>query len=238
MAGHSKWANIKHKKAAMDAKRGKAFTRITKEITVAARVGGGDLAANPRLRQLVDKARAVNMPMDNVNRAIKRGTGELPGVNYEAHLYEGYGPYGVAVIVEALTDNKNRTVADVRRLFSSSGGSLGEGGSVSWMFEKLGVVRTQKTDISEDQLLEKLLDFDVRDISRDEDTFVITCEPKSLEPIKQELESAGIVIENAELEWVANNPANLDDTQTEKAIAFLDELEEHDDVQNVYANLA
>lgn len=239
MSGHSKWANIKHKKAAMDAKRGKAFTRLSKEISISARVSGGDLAANPRLRQLVDKARDINMPMDTITRAIKRGTGELPGVHYEAHTYEGYGPHGIAVIVETLTDNKNRTVADIRRLFTKGSGSLGETGSVNWMFKKLGVVRaTSDGSITEDQLLEQLIEFDVKDITSEDNLFVITCEPKSLDEVKQGMHNAGLKIESADLEWVAQNPTDLEGSQAERAMAFLDELEEHDDVQNVYANLA
>ena len=239
MSGHSKWANIKHKKAAMDAKRGKAFTRLSKEISVSARVSGGDLAANPHLRQLVDKARDLNMPMDTITRAIKRGTGELPGVHYEAHTYEGYGPHGIAIIVETLTDNKNRTVADIRRLFTKGNGSLGETGSVNWMFNKLGVVRAITAGtITEDQLLEQLIEFDVKDIASEDNLFVITCEPKSLDKVKQEIQKAGLKIESADLEWVAQNPTDLEGSQAERAMAFLDELEEHDDVQNVYANLA
>lgn len=239
MAGHSKWANIKHKKAAQDAKRGKAFTRITKEISVAARVGGGDPTANPRLRQLIEKARDINMPMDNVQRAIKRGTGELPGVSYEEQLYEGYGPHGIAVIVETLTDNKNRTVADMRRLFSSHGSSLAEGGAVAWMFAKLGVVRaTAQTETSEDAILEYLLDYDVQDIFVTEKNITVMCDPKSLEDIKQALEEEGFTIESTDLEWVAQQNISLTGQQEEKAIAFLEKLEEHDDVQDVYTNLA
>ena len=237
MAGHSKWANIKHKKAATDAKRGRAFTRLTKEITVAARVGGGDPATNPRLRLLVEKARGVNMPKDNVNRSIKRGTGELPGVSYEEQMYEGYGPHGIAVIVETLTDNKNRTVADLRRLLSNKGGSLGESGSVSWMFNKLGVVRAEGAEITENDLLEQLIDYSIKDIDKQDNVFIITCDPKSLEDIKKAIVQAGLKIESAELEWVAQNLSALEGTQREKVIEFLDELEDHDDVQNVYANL-
>jgi YebC/PmpR family DNA-binding regulatory protein len=238
MSGHSKWATIKHKKAATDAKRGRAFTRLSKEISIAARTGG-DLVANPRLRQLVDKARSINMPMDTITRAIKRGTGELPGVHYEEHTYEGYGPYGIAVIVDTLTDNKNRTVSDIRRLFANNGGALAENGAVSWMFKKLGVIRakSEKT-ISEDELLERLIDFDIKDITKDDDLFVITCDPKSIDSIKQDLVSAGLKVESADLEWVASTEVALEGSQSEKAIEFLDKLEEHDDVQNVYTNLA
>lgn len=237
MAGHSKWANIKHKKAAADAKRGKLFTRLSKEISIAAK-SNADPQANPRLRQLIEKARDLNMPLDNINRAIKRGTGELPGVSYEEHLYEGYGPAHVAVIVETLTDNKNRTVAEIRRLFTSHGGSLAEGGAVSWMFKKLGVIRTKQMAISEDEMLELLLAFDIEDLHKtDENTFTIYCQPQSLEEIKEILKNHTIDIEHGELEWVAQTPLELNDSESEKAIAFLEALEEHDDVQNVYTNL-
>lgn len=237
MAGHSKWANIKHRKAAQDAKRGKVFTRLTKEITVAAKAGGGDPGVNPRLRTLIDKAKAANMPADNLKRAIQKGTGELPGVSYEEMMYEGYGPHNVAVIVEVLTDNKNRAVADVRHAFSSKGGSLAAGGAVSWMFSKTGVVRTTGT-ATEDELLEKLLEYDVNDISIDDEHIMITCNPKSLEPIKTALTAAGLKVDSAEMEWVASNTTKLEGDQQEQAFNFLNALEELDDVQNVYTNLA
>lgn len=238
MAGHSKWANIKHRKAAQDAKRGKIFTRLVKEITVAAKVGGGDPNMNPRLRTLVEKAKEANMPAENLKRAIQKGTGELPGAAYEELMYEGYGPHGMAVIVEVLTDNKNRAVADVRHAFSSKGGSLAEGGAVSWMFNKTGVVRATGTDVTEDELLEKLLEFDVADISHDGDTFVITCNPKSLEDIKAVLIEAGLKVESADMEWVASTTTDLSEDQQEQAFNFLNALENLDDVQNVYTNLA
>lgn len=237
MSGHSKWATIKRKKAALDSKKGKAFSRLTKEISVASRIGGGDITGNPRLRLLVDKAREINMPMDNITRAIKKGTGELPGAAYEPQMYEGYGPYGIAVIVDTLSDNKNRTVAEIRRLFSVKGGSLGESGSVNWMFSKMGVVRIIEATITEDELLEKLIDYDIKDIERDEDTITITCNPKALEDVKQAVTKMGLKIDSAELEWVAQNTTTLQGDNAEKAIEFLNELEEHDDVQNVYTNL-
>jgi YebC/PmpR family DNA-binding regulatory protein len=179
----------------------------------------------------------MNMPMDNIMRAIKRGTGELPGVHYESHTYEGYGPHGIAVIVETLTDNKNRTVADLRRILSSGGGSLAENGSVSWMFHRLGVLRINN-GISEDELLDTLIDFDVHDISRSDNDIVISCDPKCLEDIKKTCLEMGLAVESAEVEMVAPNLISLDDTQADTVVTFLDELEEHDDVQNVYANLA
>lgn len=237
MAGHSKWANIKHRKAAQDAKRGKKFTKLIKEITVCARVGGGDPTGNPRLRQLIDKAKDINMPSDNVTRAIKKGTGELPGAQYESIMYEGYGPHGIAVLVDALTDNKNRTVAEMRHLFSSKGGSLAEGGAVAWMFEKLGVVRVTGESISEDILLEQLIDYEVKDISVDDGMATITSEPKSLENIKTALQNQGYTIESSDLEWVAQNTTALQKGDSEKAVEFLEALDDHDDVQNVFTNL-
>lgn len=238
MAGHSKWANIRHKKGKEDAKRGKAFTKLSKEITVVAKSGGGDPDGNPRLRTLLEKARSINMPSDNITRAIKKGTGELPGVSYEELMYEGYGPNGIAVIIEILSDNKNRTVAEMRHLFSKNGGSLGESGSVSWMFEHLGMVRAASADMSEDDLFEKLIDYDIKDISKHEDLFSVSCDPKALDTIKKAIEQAGLTVESAELEWVAKTPTELSDEQAEKALLFLEALHDHDDVQNVYANLA
>lgn len=237
MSGHSKWATIKRKKAATDSKRGKEFTKLIKEITVAAK-SGGDPAGNPRLRLLLEKAKEINMPQENSMRAIKRGTGELPGMVYEASMYEGYGPHNVAVIVDALTDNKNRTVADVRRLFTNSGGSLGESGSVNWMFERLGVIHAiDKTNKTEDDLLEALIDFDMHDISKDEDYFTLTCDSKELEKVRQAVLALGLKIESAEIEWVPKNLTKLKGEQAEKAQEFLSELEDLDDVQNVYTTL-
>lgn len=238
MAGHSKWANIRHKKGREDAKRGKAFTKLIKEVTVVARTGGGDPDHNPKLRQLIEKAKEINMPKENIERAIKKGTGELPGVHYEAISYEGYGPNGIAVLVETLTDNKNRTVADMRRLFSSKGGSLGESGSVSWMFERRGVIRAQDGSITEDELLEKLIDFDIVDITKDENLFSIVCNVKSLEEVKQAVASLNLTVESSDLEWVPKTATTLPDDQAQKAYVFLSSLDDHDDVQNVYTNLA
>ncbi len=237
MSGHSKWATIKRKKAAVDAKRGKEFTKLIKEITVAARLGGGDANGNPRLRLLLDKAKEVNMPLDNTMRAVKRGTGELPGTHYEPQQYEGYGPGGIAVIVDTLSDNKNRTVAELRHVFSSKGGSLAETGAVGWMFKRMGVVRaieSQKT--TEDFLLEQLIEFDIQDISIDEDHVTITCDPKSLEKVKQAMSDLGLKIDTSELEWVAQNTVALAGDSAQKAEDFLSELEDHDDVQEVFTN--
>jgi YebC/PmpR family DNA-binding regulatory protein len=238
MSGHSKWATIKRKKAVEDSKRGKAFTKVIKEITVAARVGGGDPAGNPRLRTLLEKAKGLNMPIDNATRAIKKGTGELPGASYEAFTYEGYGPHGIAVIIDTLSDNKNRTVAELRHLFSVKSGSLGEAGSVNWMFERMGVLHTTDHGMTEDDLLEKLLDYEINDIKLEDAGFTIQCSPKSLDQVKQAVEKLGHKVENAEIEWVPKNTMDLNEEQSEKALEFLSALEDLDDVQNVYTNLA
>src|SRR5579871_4775380 len=217
MSGHSKWSTIKHKKAKEDAKRGKAFTKLIKEITVAARMGGGDPNGNPRLRLLLEKGKEINMPQDNTMRAIKKGTGELPGAQYEECMYEGYGPNGIAVIVDSLTDNKNRMAAEMRRLFSSNQGSLGETGSVNWMFEKLGVVRAEGSGVSEEQLLDTLLNYDINDIETGENFFAIYCDPKSLERVKQAVAGTGLKIESAQLEWVPKSTLSLPPEKAEKA---------------------
>lgn len=238
MSGHSKWANIKHRKAAQDAKRGKIFTRLGKEVSIAAKHGGSDLESNFRLRTLVEKARAANMPLDNIERAIKRGTGEIPGVSYEEQLYEGYGPEGLAILVECLTDNKNRTVADIRRMFSSHGGNLAEAGAVSWMFDKKGVIRATAETLSEDKLLELLLDFEVDDIEVDENLATVTMNPRQLEVVKKALLDAQYSVDSAEVEWVAKNSVDLAPEKEQKVIDFLEKIEDLDDVQNVYSNLA
>ncbi len=237
MAGHSKWANIKHKKAKEDAARGKSFTKLVKEITVVARDGGGDPSGNPRLRTLVDKAKQINMPQENIKRAIQKGTGELPGVSYEQIMYEGYGPAGIAVMLEVLTDNKNRAVAAVRSTFTKKGGNLAENGSVSWMFSQKGVIKATGGSLSEDELLEKLLDFDVEDIQKEETLFYITCDMKALDQVKQGVNQANLTIENADIEWVAKDKADLSESDAEKAYEFLGALEALEDVQNVYSNI-
>lgn len=237
MSGHSKWSTIKHKKAKEDAKRGKVFTKLIKEITVVVRAGGGDPMGNPRLRLLLEKAKEANMPQDNITRAIKKGTGELPGVNYEEVTYEGYGPNGIAVIVDLLTDNKNRIASEMRHLFSVHGGSLGETGSVNWMFEKLGVIRAQGTKVTEEQLLEALLEYDITNIQAGEGEFSIYCDPKGMERIKQAVTELGLKVESAQLEWVAKNTLSLPDDKAEKAYEFLEELDDHDDVRTVFTNL-
>jgi len=238
MSGHSKWSTIKHKKAKEDAKRGKVFTKLIKELTVAAREGGGDPGSNARLRMVIDKAKAANMPQDNIVRAIKKGTGELEGVHYEAATYEGYGPHGIAIIVETLSDNKKRTVADVRHIFSKLGGNLGEHGSVAWMFEHKGVIHVAAKGLSEDDLIEKLLDYDVDDVVVIDDVASIICAVQDLENVKKGVEAVGLKVEAADLEWVPKNKMALDNkSKEEKVYKFLEALEEIDDVQNVYANL-
>jgi YebC/PmpR family DNA-binding regulatory protein len=241
MAGHNKWSQIKHKKAKEDGKKSQAFTKLIKEITEAAREGGGDPEGNARLRSLIEKARDINMPAENTARAIKRGTGELPGVFYNALTYEGYGPHGVAIIIETLSDNKNRTVADLRHLFSSKGGNLAESGSVNWMFEKMGVLRGT-TKLSEDQLLELLLEYPVSDIkietNNGTNNYSIFCDPKSVDAVKTALKNAQVQVESPEFEWIPKNSMELDDEQADQVISFLSAVQDMDDVQNVYANLA
>ncbi len=237
MAGHSKWANIKHKKAKEDAKRGKQFTKLIKEITISAKTGG-DVHVNPRLRQLVEKAKKLNMPSENITRAIKKGTGELPGVAYESIIYEGYGPGGSAIIVEVLTENKNRAVADMRLIFSRNGGHLAETGAVNWLFEKLGVIRAKATEeITEDILFEKLIDFDIHDISIHDDVITITTSLAALHDTTEAVKKMDLHVDDAEIEWIAKNPLTVSSEHEEKTFALLEKLEEHDDVQNVYTNL-
>lgn len=238
MAGHSKWANIKHKKAKEDAKRGKVFTKLIKEITVAARDGGGDPATSPRLRLLIEKAKHANMPAENMMRAIKKGTGELEGVSYESVTYEGYGPSGVAVIVEALTDNKNRTVADVRHVFSKGGGNLGGDGAVSWMFGHKAVLMVAAGDKTEDDLLEIFIDHNIDDIIVNDEHVRVIGDHSELYAMKTTAEQAGLTVESAELEWVPNTMAQVSDEATEeKVYNFLEHLDELDDVQHVFANI-
>ena len=236
MASHSKWANIKHKKAKEDGKKSKVYTKIIKEITMAAREGGGNPDMNPRLRLLMEKGREANMPIENTMRAIKKGTGELPGVCYEEYTYEGYAPNGIAVMVDVITDNKNRTIAEFRRLFSENGGTLGEAGTVGWMFEKLGAVNAiGKT--TEDELLEHLIEYDIKDIQIDENNCTIYCDIKSIESVKNAVEKAGLKIESSVLEWVAKSTLELPENKAEKVIEFLSSVQDHEDVKNVYTNL-
>ncbi len=237
MSGHSKWANIKHKKAREDAWRGKAFTKISKEITIAAKEGG-DPASNPRLRTLLEKAKHINMPGDNIKRAIQKGTGELPGVAYEHHMYEGYGPGGIAVVIEVLTDNKNRAIAELRHTFTKKGGNVAADGAVSWMFSMQGVIKLEHCPQSEDELLEMLLDYDILTLEKNENMCIIHTNSKALGEVKAKLEQVGLKVDHAELEWVASTTVSPEGEDAQKAMDFLDALEELDDIQNVYSNLA
>ncbi len=237
MSGHSKWSTIKHKKAATDAKRGKVFTKIIKEITVAAREGGGDVDGNPRLRTAVAAAKAANMPNDNVSRAIKKGTGELPGVSYDEITYEGYGPGGVAILVEAVTDNKMRTTPEVRHMFSKVGGNLGDPGSVAWMFEKKGVIHIPAEGQSEGTLMEIVLEAGADDLEQDDLLFSVTTPPDCFIPVRDALEKAGIPMTEASLSMEPTNLLAVDGKKTQQCLNLLELLEDHDDVQNVYANI-
>ncbi len=237
MSGHSKWATIKHKKGAADAKRGKIFTRLIKEIIVAARMGGGDADANPRLRTAVLKARAANMPKDNIDRAIKKGTGELGGNDYVEIVYEGYGPGGVAVLVETLTDNRNRTAADVRSMFSKAGGNLGESGSVAYLFNKKGVIRYSGEEYAEDAIFEAALEAGAEDVQNDEGTLTVLTAQSEFEAVLDSLRESGFQDESADIEAVPDAMIQLDDEGTRKALRLLEALDDHDDVQQVSSNL-
>ncbi len=237
MSGHSKWSTIKHKKAAQDAKRGKIFTKLIKEITVAARLGGGDPAANPRLRAAIDAAKAQNMPKNNIERAIKKGTGELEGVSYEEVTYEGYGPGGVAVLVETITDNRQRTVAEVRHIFAKRGGNMGEPGSVAWIFEKKGLVIVEKDKVDEDTLMDVALEAGAEDIVDSGSEWEIETRPENLEKMKKALTDAGIHPLSAQISMIPSNTIEIrDEKQAEQLMNLMNALEENDDVQNVYAN--
>jgi YebC/PmpR family DNA-binding regulatory protein len=238
MAGHSKWKQIKHKKALADSKRAKQFTKIIKEISIAARRGGGDPQGNPRLRFLLEKSKEINMPQENAIRAIKKGTGELPGSHYESYEYEGYGPGGIAVIIEVLTDNKNKAIAELRHAFSRNGGSLADAGAVNWMFEKSGVILAHKNHITEDQLLEELLSYDIKEISKEDDIYSIVTDAGCMEEVKNSLTVKGFSIKECELEWIPKNVIALQGEPEQKALDFLQALEELEDVQNLYTNLA
>jgi len=237
MAGHSKWANIKHRKGAADAKRGKIFTRLIKEITVAARMGGGDIEGNPRLRAAVTTAKTVNMPKDNIARAIKKGTGEIEGEVYDEILYEGYGPGGVAVLVECMTDNRNRTVADIRHYFAKSNGNLGESGCVAWMFDKKGTIQVEKSGISEEELMDLALEAGAEDVVEEDSGFQVLTAPEEFETVREALEQAGVTMGDAEVSMVPKNTIEVTDENVAKSLMkLLENLEDHDDVQNVHAN--
>ena len=237
MAGHSKWAQIKRKKAATDAKRGKIFTKLIREITVAARLGGGNPENNPRLRAAIAAARAENMPKENIERAIKRGTGELEGgVNYEEITYEGYGPGGVAVLIEAMTDNRNRTIAEIRRIFSRCNGNLGESGCVSWMFEKKGLIAVEKDKVDEDTLMEVALEAGAEDIKEGEREYEVITSTKDLEGVKKALADHGIEYQMAEVTMYPQTVVKLEGKEAEQMLRLMEMLEDNDDVQRVYAN--
>ncbi len=237
MSGHSKWSTIKRKKGANDAKRGKIFTKLIKEITIAARMGGGDPEGNPRLRSAITAAKAQNMPKDNIERAIKKGTGDMEGVAYEEILYEGYGPGGVAVLVETMTDNKNRTVADVRHFFAKSGGNLGESGCVGWMFDKKGTILVDREGVDEDELMDLAIEAGAEDVIEEETSFQILTGPEDFSEVVDALEKSGITIVEASISMVPKNTVEV--TEEKKArslLKLLENLEDHDDVQKVHAN--
>ncbi|OGR07482.1 MAG: transcriptional regulator [Deltaproteobacteria bacterium RIFOXYD12_FULL_50_9] len=237
MSGHSKWSTIKRKKGAIDAKRGRIFTRIIKEIIVAARMGGGDQTGNPRLRTAVLAAKAENMPKENIDRAIKKGTGELEGVIYEEITYEGYGPGGVAVLVDCMTDNKNRSVAEIRHFFSKSGGNLGESGCVSWMFEKKGLIQVDKKTTTEEKLMELALDLGADDVVEEDNEFQVITTTEAFEQVREGLTSAGIVFLEAQVSKIPKTVTPINEEKVAKQLMkLLENLEDFDDVQNVYAN--
>lgn len=236
MAGHSKWAQIKRKKAVVDQRRGKLFTRLIKEISISAREGGGDPEGNPRLRLAIQTAKDANMPQENITRAIQRGTGELPGTQYEEIVYEGYGPGGVAILMESVTDNRNRTVAEIRHLLSKHNGRLGEAGSVAWMFTKKGNIRVPTGSIDEDDLLQIVIEAGGDDYQPTDDFFEITTSPEHFEKVKQALSQKNIAIDSAELKMEPNSNIRVEGKEAEQVIKLIEALDEHDDVQNVYAN--
>ncbi|HIC38854.1 MAG TPA: YebC/PmpR family DNA-binding transcriptional regulator [Candidatus Marinimicrobia bacterium] len=236
MSGHSKWATIKRKKATTDAKRGKIFTTIIKEITIAAREGGGDADSNPRLRQAVSNAKSANMPSDNITRAIKKGTGELPGVTYEEVSYEGYGPAGVAIFMECLTDNKQRTVAEIRHLISKYGGNLGENGSVSWMFDKKGQITLKANGYEEDVVFEAALEAGAEDFEAADNVFIVSTDSSEIMSVRDALDSQGYEIESANIDMVPKNLHNVESDKEQSVITLLEALEDHDDIKAVYTN--
>ncbi len=236
MSGHSKWSTIKHKKGIQDAKRGKIFTKLIKEITVAAKIGGGDPAANPRLRAAILTAKGENLPKDKVERAIKKGTGGLEGANYEDIAYEGYGPGGAAVLIESLTDNKNRAVADIRHIFSKCAGNLGENGCVGWMFDKKGLVVINTADVDEEVLMEIAIDAGAEDVKVEEDVFEVITEPADFEAVKSAIEAAGVSYIVAEVTMLPQTMAELKGKEAEQMVRLMDMLDDCEDVQKVYTN--
>ena len=236
MSGHSKWSSIKHKKGAADAKRGKIFTRLIKEITVAARIGGGDSDGNPRLRTAIAAAKSENMPKENIERAIKKGTGELEGVAYEEISYDGYGPGGVAVLVDCLTDNKNRAVAEVKHLFERHGGNLGEPGCVSWLFEKKGLIVIDKGEVDEEQLMELALESGAEDVRDEESVFEVVTSPSDFEPVKKAIEDGKISYSVAEISMIPKNLVKVEGKKAKQLLNLMQGLEDNEDVSHVYSN--
>jgi YebC/PmpR family DNA-binding regulatory protein len=236
MSGHSKWSTIKHKKAKADAERGKAFTKVIKELTIAARMGGGDPNANPRLRTAILAAKAVNMPNDNIDRAIKKGTGELEGITYEDTTYEGYGPGGAALLVEVTTDNKNRTVSEIRHIFSRNGGNMAESGAVAWMFHKKGLILIDRSASDEDTLMTAVLDAGAEDMKTDEETYEVTTQLADFETVKKAVENLGVKASLAEISMVPQTTVVVKGKDAQQLLKLTETLEEHDDVRKVYSN--
>ena len=236
MSGHSKWSTIKHKKGATDAKRGKIFTKVIKEITVAARIGGGDVDGNPRLRLAVQKAKEVNMPQENLIRAIKKGTGELEGVQYQEISYEGYGPGGVAIFMEVMTDNKNRTIGELRAILDKNGGNMGENGCVAWIFEKKGIITIMISEKDEEELLELVMDAGGDDLQTVDDYYEITTSVESFESVRKAIENSGLKVQSAQLTRIPQNTVNVEEKNCKSLLRLMDMLEDHDDIQKVYSN--
>ena len=236
MSGHSKWSTIKRKKAAIDAKRGKIFTTLIREITIAVRAGGGDPDSNPRLRHAISSARDANMPQDNIKKAIMKGTGELPGTTYEECTYEGFGPGGVAIFMEVLTDNKNRTVAEIRHLITKYGGNLGENGSVSWMFDTKGQIILKRDDQDENTLFEDVIDAGAEDFEAVHDAFIITTDPADIMSVRSTIENKGYFVESSKVEMLPKILHRINDENSEKAISLLYEIEDHDDIKSINTN--
>ena len=237
MAGHSKWANIRHRKGVQDAKRGKIFTKIIKEITVAARIGGSEVESNPRLRKAVANAKSNNMPADNIARAIKKGTGELEGVTYEEFSYEGYGPGGVAIMMEIITDNKNRSVADIRHILNKHGGNLGENGSVSWMFDKKGQIIIEKISGKDEYIFEAAIQYGAEEFSVDDDIYAVTTDQTIIMEVRDSMENEGYTILSSEIEMIPKTLIKLKGQDAQSALKLLDELDDHDDINHVYSNI-
>src|SRR5438105_5796130 len=236
MSGHSKWSTIKHKKGAADAKRGRLFTKLIREITMSARLGGGSADSNPRLRKAVDDAKAVNMPAENIKRAIQRGTGELPGVTYEEVTFEGYGPGGAAILIEAMTDNKNRTLPEIRTIFSKHGGNLGETGSVRFLFQKTGYIAIARNKASEDAVMEAAIEAGAEDVETTDQYHEIKTSPESLPAVKAQLEGKGLPLAVVEVSMIPSTEVSLDSRKADQMVKLMEALEDHDDVQNVWSN--